>query len=183
MIVTCPSSTPTLKNSSALMKCAGGMPTSFNALAKPIPCTKPKRKIMMSLQALIRWWKRFSIAANNMERAIKGSMICGLGMIYPAAASPSVNECATVNIEHCIITDFTFELRKKMLRIKRIWSNPSGITWVYPIQRCCLAMSKSSLDTITVLSVCIVIPASLILWANIHRPVDMQNPVPECQCR
>jgi len=144
-MVICPNSTPKLNDISASQKLFDGRPISFNALAKPIPWIIPKKKIIINRQAFTLLWTIFSIDAKRIDKAIRGSTIFELGIMNPDAVKPKDRLCANVKTEHCMITDLTFELRKNMLRIKSMWSKPSGITWVYPSWRYCFAISKKSI--------------------------------------
>ena len=146
-MVICANSTPKLNDKRAAKKCCWGIPISFNAAANPIPCISPKIKITMIRQGLTLLWIMFSIEVNKIERAIRGSIILEFGNMYPAAVNPKEMLWATVNTVHWMITDLILELRKKMLRIKRMWSKPNGITWVKPIWRYCFIISKEVTDS------------------------------------
>jgi len=100
MMVICPNSTPKLKEINAVIKCVCGIPISFNADAKPIPCINPKRKMMVSRQLFTLSCTIFSMEVNSIDNAIRGSMILELGSIYPDAAKPSEMLWASVKMVH-----------------------------------------------------------------------------------
>ena len=52
--------------------------------------------------------------------------------MIPYMDNPSVIVCATVNAVACHITGFNFGFNKNKLKIKSIWSNPSGRICVNP---------------------------------------------------
>ncbi len=74
----------------------------------------------------------FSMDAYKIEIAIKGSIMFGLGIIYPKVAKVIVKLWAIVKTEHWM-SNVLIELPNKISeRIKRMWSKPNGITWVKP---------------------------------------------------
>src|SRR3954464_13465668 len=78
-----------------------GRPTSFKALAKPTPCTSPKKNTISTRQGLSSLSTIFSTATNTIDKEITGSMIWGGAMIMLRILNASVMEWATVNAEAC----------------------------------------------------------------------------------
>jgi hypothetical protein len=67
-----------------------------------------------------------------IESDITGSIIWLGGEISPYMDNPSVIVCATVKAVACHITGFSFGFKRKRLKMKSIWSNPSGRICVNP---------------------------------------------------
>jgi hypothetical protein len=112
--VICPISTPTLKENIDVKNLFLGKPISLRALAKPIPCTRPKINTMAIRQAFNSFNKIFSIATNMMDKAINGSTISAGSFIIPFMLKASVIVCATVNAVACqrIVLNFVFKRQR-----------------------------------------------------------------------
>ena len=131
-MVICPSSTPILNEIRDVTNWSLGRPKIFSALAKPIPWISPKQKIIPNRQGLTFWLTIFSIAVKSMDKAMRTSIKLAFGIIKPKEVKAKETLWAIVKTEHWMTIDFIFGLTKKRVRIKRIWSNPKGITCVNP---------------------------------------------------
>jgi len=105
---TCPSSTPILKDRIDVKNLLPGKPISFRALANPIPCISPNKKITPILVAFNLVEKMFSNATYKIDSAIKGSTTSVDGLIIFYIDKPSVTVCATVKAVACHKITFIF---------------------------------------------------------------------------
>src|SRR5258706_7884087 len=96
MIASCPSSTPTLKPTSATSSALRGRPRSVSTLAKPKPWIRPKPNATAQRRPCTSGQRLLS-AASTTESAIVDSTSREGNWMIDSAASDNVIECATVN--------------------------------------------------------------------------------------
>src|SRR5262245_57079472 len=78
-----------------------------------------------------------------MDSAIIGSTNLAGNDTTPYIVSPSVMECASVNVLTCVNTERQRALNRKMPMMKRMWSNPFGRICVNPSARYCSITSSA----------------------------------------
>jgi hypothetical protein len=94
-ITSCPSSTPRLNDRIDNNLCSLANPSSANTLANPIPCSKPKAKVIQP-NLRINGQILFN-AVNSTDSAMPNSTHLLLWAPHPKAVAVSVMECARVN--------------------------------------------------------------------------------------